>query len=140
MLGKVKGIREWLTDRVEQLSGQSLLNSAALTSVSPDYTTPFPYCFLLQINTNMSVFLLHALPLYLKSSKDISFAHVIFSWLLVDSCYSTEPDQVFWIVSPYQRLVPVGARQAVAVPRPPSRRHVPGPGLTSPPLLPSCLP
>lgn len=35
-------------------------------------------------------------------------------------------------------MVPVGARQAMAVP--PARRHVPGPGLTSPPLLPSGLP
>lgn len=71
----------------------------------------------------------------LKSSKDISFVHVMFSWLFVDSCYSTEPDQVF-----LDRVaVPVGARQAVAVP-PPAQRHVPGPGLSSPPLLPSGLP
>lgn len=41
---KVKGIREWLADGVEQLSGQSLLSASALTSVSPDYTTLFPYC------------------------------------------------------------------------------------------------
>lgn len=47
-LGKVKGIREWLTDGVEQLSGQSLLSSVVLTSMSPDYTTLLglgPYCF-----------------------------------------------------------------------------------------------
>lgn len=34
--GKSERLREWLTDRVEQLSGKSLLSSAALTSMSPD--------------------------------------------------------------------------------------------------------
>lgn len=67
--GKVKGKREWLTDAVEQLSGQSLLSSAALTSMSPDYTTLFPYCCLLQINTIMMVFLVHAFHLFLKFKR-----------------------------------------------------------------------
>lgn len=64
-------------DAVEQLLGQSLLSSAALTSVSPDYTTLFPYCILLQLNISMSVFLLHTLHVYLISLKDISLAHMI---------------------------------------------------------------
>lgn len=81
LLGKVKGIREWPTDTVEQLS---LLSSAALTPVSPDQTTLFPYYVLLQRNTNMLVFLLHALHLDLQGSKDISFVHVIFSRVFVD--------------------------------------------------------
>lgn len=59
------------------------------------------------------------LPPLLEVQKTSVFTHVIFSWLLVDSCYSTEPDQIFLIVSLYHRLVPVGARQAVAAPPPP---------------------
>lgn len=79
----------------------------------------------------MSTFLLHTLDL--KRSQEISVAHMPLSQ--VDSCYSTEPDQVSWVA----RLDPVGARQAIAVP-PLAWRHVPGPGLSSPPLLPSGLP
>lgn len=61
-------------DAVEQLLGQSLLSSAALTSVSPDYTTLFPYCILLQLNISMSVFLLHTLHVYLISLKRHQFS------------------------------------------------------------------
>lgn len=82
--GKAKGIREKLADTVEQLSGQSLLTSAALTSMSPDYTTLFPYCILLQRNTSMYNILLHTLHL---CTKDMSRVHVIFPWLFVDSCF-----------------------------------------------------
>lgn len=44
-LGKVKGVREWIIDRVEQLSGKSLISSAAMTSMSPNYTALFPHYF-----------------------------------------------------------------------------------------------
>lgn len=122
--------RVQLADRVEQLPGQSLCSTdLRVTRLYDPISLLF---FLLQIDTNMSVFLLLALRLFLKCSKDI------FSYLCVDLCYFNKPNQVFWIIGPYERLVPVGARRAVAVP--PARRHVPGPCLTSPPLLPSGLP
>lgn len=63
--GGVKSERD-KRDIVEQLLGHSLLSSAALTSLSSDYTTLFPYCILLQLNISMSVFLPHTLHLYLK--------------------------------------------------------------------------
>lgn len=46
LLGKVKGLREWLTDGDEQLSCLSLHSSAALTFSPPNYTTIQP-CFLI---------------------------------------------------------------------------------------------
>lgn len=86
----------------------------------------------------MCVFLLHALRLNLKGSKDIRLrARDLSHGSRLDSCYSTESltQGVSRLWSLYRRLVPVGARQARGCPPPLSLETCAWPQLPSAPAF-----